>query len=133
MATTFNTNIEKQFIPYWNGMLHLVGRVDDDILIKRYDWDNILRECKTFERSYMNTKDYCESCPFGQMPDYLRERAKGWDCKELAQDNDIIYTYCVERRRRMILIRAGVAAGLLVMVFIAAYMFLYGRKTTPSP
>jgi len=108
--TVFNIGLDKQFVPFWNGLIHLIGVIKNDVITMRYDWYNIIRECETFEKDYLNTTGFCESCVFYEMPSYLKEvmtqaDAAGLsDCKEIAKDNDIIYTYCRERqqtRRRL--------------------------------
>lgn len=104
-GTTFNVDLDKQFIPFWNGLMHLIGVIKNDVITMRYDWDNIIEECEDFEKSYMTTDGFCESCVFYQMPAFLHQvmkdaRSQGIsDCKVIARDNDIIYTFCRQQQR----------------------------------
>lgn len=85
--------------------MHLIGVIKNNVITMRYDWYNIINECEIFEKNYLNTTGFCESCVFYEMPSYLKDVMKQaenvglTDCKEIAKDNDIIYTYCRERKR----------------------------------
>lgn len=104
-ATVFNVGIDKQFVPFWNGLMHLIGVIENHVITMRYDWYNIISECEEFESKYLNTKGFCESCVFYEMPSYLKQVMRKADedgvsdCKLIAKDNDIIYTYCMERQQ----------------------------------
>lgn len=103
--TTFNVGLNQQFVPFWNGLMHLIGVIKNDVITMRYDWYDVIKECETFEKNYLNTSGFCESCVFYEMPSYLNDVLKKaqmegiTDCKEIAKDNDIIYTFCMERQR----------------------------------
>lgn len=124
----FNTGLNKQFVPFWNGLMHLIGVIKDDVITMRYDWDNIIQECEEFEKNYLNTQGFCESCVFYEMPSYLdgvmrdADARGATDCKEIAKDNDIIYSYCVERRRTRWWLRAVMVVLLLVAVGLIAWL-----------
>lgn len=98
----FNVDLGNQFVPFWNGLIHLVGKVENGTVIRRTDWKNVIQECKEFEKNYLNSNGFCESCTFFGMPDFLEkkmEEAKAFglsDCKQIAKDNDYLYLYCVE-------------------------------------
>lgn len=121
--TAFNVGLDKQFIPFWNGLMHLIGVIKNHVITMRYDWYNIISECETFEKEYLNTSGFCESCVFYQMPSYLNEvldKAKQdglTDCKEIAKDNDIIYTFCIERKRTRRWLWVFIFIMLLFVVF----------------
>ena len=126
----FNVGLDKQFVPFWNGLIHLIGVVKNDVITMRYDWNQIIKECEQFEKEYLNTSGFCESCVFYKMPSYLKgvmrdaDAAGLSDCKVIAKDNDIIYTYCMERQRTrsrlrwlilfLILLTAGLVAWIVV-------------------
>jgi hypothetical protein len=97
----FNQDLGKQFVPFWNGLIHLVGKVENGTIIRRTDWENMIRECEDFEKNYMNSSAFCESCTFYTMPSFLQKKIDenpNVDCKMLAQDNDFLYSYCLEKR-----------------------------------
>ena len=100
----FNQDLGKQFVPFWNGLIHLVGRVEQGTILRRFDWNNIIQECENFERDYLNTSNFCESCLFSQIPSFLEtsleeaDKVGIQDCKKMAQDNDLIYLYCIEKK-----------------------------------
>lgn len=103
--TVFNVGLNQQFVPFWNGLMHLIGVIKNDVITMRYDWYDIISECEQFEKNYLNTSGFCESCVFYEMPAYLKgvmaeaDAAGLYDCKQIAKDNDIIYTFCRERKR----------------------------------
>lgn len=129
--TQFNTDIKRQFVPYWNGLLHLVGNVENGVIIRRYDWDNVIKECEEYEKNYLNTENFCESCLFYDIPSSVERiisdaHSRGiTDCKIIAQDNDIVFTYCQalqsKQNRPFYWISALV---LLVIVTVAAVFFI---------
>lgn len=106
MSSGFNVDLGKQFVPFWNGLIHLVGRVENGTIIRRYDWTDIIQECENFEKNYMNSTSFCESCTFYGMPSYLEkkmEEAKQagiTDCKTIAKDNDFLFLYCQEKMEK---------------------------------
>jgi len=131
--TAFNVDLEKQFVPYWNGLLHLVARVEDRNLVRRYDWDRVIRDCEAFESNYVNTENFCESCPFLQIPSFVREKTRGvWDCKKVAQDNDVVYIYWAERKRKILIVIISlctcVAVALCVVGGIYGYRYIQSKK-----
>lgn len=122
--TVFNVGLDKQFVPFWNGLMHLIGVIKNDVITMRYDWYNIIKECEEFETNYLNTSGFCESCVFYEMPSYLKgvmaqaEAAGLRDCKEIAKDNDIIYTYCRERQQTRQKLRLIILFLLLLIVLL---------------
>lgn len=132
IETTFNVGLNKQFVPFWNGLIHLIGVIKNDVITMRYDWYNINNECETFEKEYLNTNGFCESCVFYEMPSYLTgvladAHAKGiTDCKQIAKDNDIIYTFCRQRQRETRRLRLLIV--LLVLAIGAIIWFLRRSK-----
>ena len=134
--TQFNQDISTQFVPYWNGLLHVVGNIEDGVILRRYDWEGIMADCESFESTYLNTSGFCEQCPFSQIPNYVESVIATaasnniTDCKQIAQDNDVIYLYCLQKQRarssRIILILSIIAA-LCIFIFI---MFLYFKSKT---
>ena len=124
----FNVGLNKQFVPFWNGLMHLIGVVKNDVITMRYDWHNIIKECEQFEGKYLNTSGFCESCVFYEMPSYLEgvmrdaERRGATDCKEIARDNDIVYTFCRERQRTRWWLRAVVVVLVLVLGGLAWWL-----------
>jgi predicted nucleic acid-binding Zn ribbon protein len=122
--TVFNVGLDKQFVPFWNGLIHLIGVIKNDVITMRYDWYNIIRECEDFEKNYLNTSGFCESCVFYKMPSYLKgvmkqaEAAGLSDCKEIAKDNDILYTYCRERQRVRRKLRLFIFFLILLLVLL---------------
>lgn len=131
-VTVFNTDIAKQFVPYWNGLLHVVARVDPDtdgILIRRYDWDAMREECQQFQSDYLQSQDFCDHCAFSQIPAWLENQMAGstwiWDCKTIAQDNDILYTYCVQKQYRFYLL---LITGLFFLLFAWISWNYYRKK-----
>lgn len=135
--TTFNVGLNKQFVPFWNGLIHLIGVIKNDVITMRYDWYNIIRECETFEKEYLNTTGFCESCVFYEMPSFLKQvmrdaDAKGLtDCKQIAQDHDIIYTFCIERQQTRTRLRIFVLV-LLSMIGFIAWLIYRKMKLSPS-
>lgn len=133
-ATEFNVGLNKQFVPFWNGLIHLIGVIENDVITMRYDWYNIIKECETFEKEYLNTTGFCESCVFYEMPSYLKEVMQKaqedgiTDCKEIAKDNDIIYTFCVERKRTRR--RLWLVMGVLVALSIFFLVLIRKMKST---
>jgi hypothetical protein len=126
--TTFNTDIEKQFIPYWNGLLHLVARVDNENIVRRYDWDRIVRDCEDFEKRYMNTSGFCESCAFYTIPSYLDTKISPWrfhNCKRLAQDNDVLFLDCKEKQDRLIVIVVAIILVGLSLIIGGVLVWYY--------
>lgn len=127
--TTFNVGLNKQFVPFWNGLMHLIGIIKNDVITVRYDWYDIINECETFEKEYLNTEGFCESCIFYQMPSFLKEvmaqadAAGITDCKEIAKDNDIIYTFCRERQQTRRRLRFIIFLLLLVL-----FLFFFWDK-----
>lgn len=101
----FNKDLGKQFVPFWNGLIHLVGNIEKGTIIRRSDWSNIIQECEQFEKDFLNTSAFCESCTFYGMPSFLESRWKQAkeaginDCKKMAQDNDFLYLYCMEKEK----------------------------------
>lgn len=137
LETMFNLELEKQFVPFWNGLIHLIGVIKNDVITMRYDWYNIIRECETFEKDYLDTKGFCQTCVFYEMPSYLKGimsqagSAGLSDCKEIAKDNDIIYTYCRERqqtRRRLRWILFLLLSLLCVLIFGSRIRSLFINK-----
>lgn len=137
--TVFNAGLDKQFVPFWNGLMHLIGVIKNDVITMRYDWYNIIKECEEFEKNYLNTSGFCESCVFYEMPSYLKtvmtqaDAAGLSDCKEIAKDNDIIYTYCRERqqtRRKLRLIILLLLLLLLLLVFGSKIKMFFVRVRT---
>lgn len=134
--TRFNVNITKQWIPYWNGLLHVIGTLEDGVIVRRYDWDRVIADCEAFEAAYMNTSGFCESCVFSQIPPFLQSRLAqkpaSMDCKTFAQDNDIVYHYCIEQTEKythsisILAIVCAVVAGLCVLALIV-YLILFRR------
>lgn len=123
--TTFNVGLNKQFVPFWNGLMHLIGVIKNDVITMRYDWYNIIHECEVFEKEYLNTHGFCESCVFYEMPSFLKQvmrdaDAKGMtDCKQIAQDHDIIYTFCIERQQTKRRLRLLIFfLFLMIMIFV---------------
>lgn len=133
-ATVFNVDLNKQFVPFWNGLIHLIGVIHNDVITMRYDWYDIIHECENFEKNYLNTSGFCESCVFYEMPSYLKEvmnqaKATGLsDCKEIAKDNDIIYTYCRQRQRESRFLWTIVF--LVVIFFILVFSWKYIKLGT---
>lgn len=129
--TTFNVGLNQQFVPFWNGLMHLIGVVKDHVITMRYDWYNIIKECEIFEKEYLNTSGFCESCVFNEMPSYLNGvLQQAWkdgitDCKEIARDNDIIYTFCVERKRT----RRVLWAFIFFLLFLIIGFFYWSTLT----
>lgn len=127
--TVFNIGLNKQFVPFWNGLMHLIGVIKNDVITMRYDWYNIIRECETFEKEYLNTNGFCESCVFYEMPSFLNETLKNaqtqgfTDCKLIAKDNDIIYTFCIERQRTRRRLRFLIFCLLFILVLIGVRLF----------
>lgn len=127
--TVFNVGLDKQFVPFWNGLIHLIGVIKNDVITMRYDWYNIIKECEEFEKDYLNTSGFCESCVFYEMPSYLKgvmdqaEAAGLSNCKEIAKDNDIIYTYCRERQQTRRKLRLIILFLLLLIVLL-----IFGSK-----
>lgn len=137
--TVFNVGLDKQFVPFWNGLIHLIGVIKNDVITMRYDWYNIIKECEEFEKDYLNTSGFCESCIFYEMPSYLKgvmaqaDAAGLSDCKEIAKDNDIIYTFCRERqqeRRKLRLILLLLLLLLLLLVFGSKIRVLFVKLRT---
>lgn len=137
--TVFNVGLDKQFVPFWNGLIHLIGVIKNDVITMRYDWYNIIKECEEFEKDYLNTSGFCESCVFYEMPSYLKgvmaqaDAAGLSDCKEIAKDNDIIYTFCRERqqeRRKLRLILLLLLLLLLLLVFGSKIRVLFVKLRT---
>jgi hypothetical protein len=132
--TVFNVGLNKQFVPFWNGLMHLIGVIQNDVITMRYDWHNIIHECEDFEKNYLNTNGFCESCVFYEMPSYLdlvmenAQKAGATDCKEIAKDNDIVYTFCAERQRTRWRLRLVIGVLLLL---VAAFLF-WAWKQQPS-
>jgi hypothetical protein len=124
--TRFNVDIPKQWIPYWNGLLHVIGNVENGVIIRRYDWDKIIQDCEQFEAKYMNTNGFCESCIFYDMPAFLQERLRqkppGMDCKMFAQDNDILFHYCMEKTQKT----AHVLRPITFAVYIIITLLIIG-------
>lgn len=126
--TTFNVGLNKQFVPFWNGLMHLIGVIKNDVITVRYDWYNIINECELFEKNYLNTSGFCESCIFYEMPSFLKETLKNYesqgitDCKVIAQDNDIIYTFCRERQRTRRKLR------LFILFLVIVILLLIGLR-----
>ena len=151
--TTFNVGLDKQFVPFWNGLMHLIGTIKNHVITMRYDWYNIIKECEDFEKNYLNTSGFCESCVFYEMPSYLKgvmaqaDAAGLTDCKEIAKDHDIIYTFCRERqqtRRRLRLVLLFLLLLLGILVFgsqikeflskiLNAFMIKLKSLTTKQP
>jgi hypothetical protein len=127
--TVFNVGLDKQFVPFWNGLIHLIGVIKNDVITMRYDWYNIIKECEEFEKDYLNTSGFCESCVFYEMPSYLKgvmaqaDAAGLSNCKEIAKDNDIIYTYCRERQQTRRKLRLIILFLLLLIVLL-----IFGSK-----
>lgn len=127
--TVFNIGLNKQFVPFWNGLMHLIGTIKNDVITMRYDWYNIIAECETFEKEYLNTSGFCESCVFYEMPDFLNKTLQNaesqgiTDCKVIAQDNDIIYTFCRERQRTRLRLRLLLVGLVLLFVFLLVRLF----------
>ena len=135
--TQFNEGISTQFVPYWNGLLHVVGNIENGVILRRYDWDGIIADCESFEATYLNTSGFCEQCPFSQIPNFLEgvmataASNNITDCKQIAQDNDIIYLYCMKKYRarsfKIIVILSIVISLCLLAIFL---YFRYGRLKT---
>lgn len=127
--TVFNVGLNKQFVPFWNGLMHLIGTIKNDVITMRYDWYNIIHECETFEKNYLNTNGFCESCVFYEMPSFLKETLQTadsqgiTDCKVIAQDNDIIYTFCRERQRTRRRMRLLILFLLFVIILLGLRLF----------
>ncbi len=137
--TVFNVGLDKQFVPFWNGLIHLIGVIKNDVITMRYDWYNVIKECEEFEKDYLNTTGFCESCVFYEMPSYLKgvmdqaDAAGLSDCKQIAKDNDIIYTYCRERqhtRRRLRLILLFLLLLILLLMFGSKIKILFVKLRT---
>lgn len=137
--TVFNVGLDKQFVPFWNGLIHLIGVIKNDVITMRYDWYNVIKECEEFEKDYLNTTGFCESCVFYEMPSYLKgvmdqaDAAGLSDCKQIAKDNDIIYTYCRERqqtRRRLRLILLFLLLLILLLMFGSNIKILFVKLRT---
>ena len=137
--TVFNVGLDKQFVPFWNGLIHLIGVIKNDVITMRYDWYNVIKECEEFEKDYLNTTGFCESCVFYEMPSYLKgvmdqaDAAGLSDCKQIAKDNDIIYTYCRERqqtRRRLRLILLFLLLLILLLMFGSKIKILFIKLRT---
>jgi hypothetical protein len=137
--TVFNVGLDKQFVPFWNGLIHLIGVIKNDVITMRYDWYNVIKECEEFEKDYLNTTGFCETCVFYEMPSYLKgvmdqaDAAGLSDCKQIAKDNDIIYTYCRERqqtRRRLRLILLFLFLLILLLVFGSKIKILFVKLRT---
>lgn len=134
--TEFNKDISRQFVPYWNGLLHLVADLENGVLVRRYDWDNIIRECEQYEHDYLNTENFCEACIFYDIPRKLestlqRAHEQGiYDCKQIAQDNDIVYTYCIEKQqqKRLFVMWIVLMIGLIV---VAGFLLYRSNATQP--
>lgn len=129
--TEFNKEISKQFVPYWNGLLHLVANVEDGVIVRRYDWNNVIHDCEKFEQEYLNTENFCESCLFYNIPSDVEEivtkaNLQGiYDCKQIAQDNDIVYTYCIQRKKKS---RTNIlVVALIVSLIVLGGVFVYFR------
>lgn len=128
----FNTGLNQQFVPFWNGLMHLIGVIKDDVITMRYDWHKIIKECEQFERDYLNTRGFCESCVFYEMPSFLNgvmrdaEKRGLSDCKEIARDNDIIFSFCRERQRTRRRLRA--VALVLVLILLGLVWWLRRQK-----
>lgn len=135
--TAFNVGLDKQFIPFWNGLMHLIGVIKNHVITMRYDWYNIISECETFEKEYLNTSGFCESCVFYQMPSYLNEVLDKaaqdglTDCKEIAKDNDIIYTFCIERKRTRRWLRFIIFI-MLFFVFVVVFLTWYNHRNSTA-
>lgn len=133
-ATVFNVGLAKQFVPFWNGLMHLIGSIENHVITMRYDWYNIIRECEEFESKYLNTSGFCESCVFYEMPSYLNEvmrqaESEGQtDCKLIAKDNDIIYTYCSERQRTRRRLRWTAFALVLIIIVLIVWIMRSRKK-----
>lgn len=137
--TQFNVDISKQFVPYWNGLLHLVGNVKNGVIIRRYDWDDVIQECEKFEKDYMVTENFCETCGFYDIPlsvDRIIRDANSrgvYDCKMIAEDNDIVYTVCIKRyRARRNLIIGLVILFLLLVAIIAGVVYIVRKRQQPQ-
>ena len=136
--TQFNQDISTQFVPYWNGLLHVVGNIEDGVILRRYDWEGIMADCESFESTYLNTSGFCEQCPFSQIPNYVEGVIAAaasnniTDCKQIAQDNDVIYLYCLQKQRAgsswIILILSIIAALVIIIVII----FFYFKSKTAN-
>lgn len=127
--TQFNTNITTQWIPYWNGMLHLIGDVNKDHMIERtYDWDRVEKDCRTYAQNYLKDPDYCDRCAFSEIPPFLASKMESFslfhDCKEIAGDNDILYTYCHRRQRMWRTIVFSMSAIVMLALLIWFVFFL---------
>lgn len=144
LETVFNVGLDKQFVPFWNGLIHLIGKIQNNVITMRYDWYNIIRECEIFEKNYLNISGFCEKCVFYEMPSYLKgvmdqAEADGlYDCKEIAKDNDIIYTFCRERqqtKRRLRWIIVSLMVFLCMLVFGPSIWrtLISKMKTNPTP
>lgn len=129
--TIFNVGLDKQFVPFWNGLMHLIGVIKNDVITMRYDWYNIINECEQFETNYLNTSGFCESCIFYEMPSYLKgvmaeaDAAGLHDCKQIAKDNDIIYTFCRERKRTRTKLRILLLLLLVLLFVIVFWSFIF--------
>jgi len=132
--TQFNQDISSQFVPYWNGLLHVVGNIENGVILRRYDWNGIIADCESFESTYLNTSGFCEQCPFSQIPNYVEGVIAAaasnniTDCKQIAQDNDIIYLYCIQKQRARsswIILILSIIAALGIFIFI---MILYFKS-----
>jgi len=134
--TGFNANIRHQWIPYWNGLLHLAANINKNNMIERnYDWEEINRRCKEYSDDYLDDPTFCEDCAFSEIPGYLKNkmteaRRSGFgiwsNCKTIAGDNDIIYVYCNQRqwfwRKLLIWIFAVIVFVILVwLVFVVRW------------
>lgn len=139
--TQFNTDIITEWIPYWNGLLHLIGDVNPDthMIERTYDWDRVQRDCRTYAQNYLNDPTYCDRCAFSMIPSFLAARMQAarrsgfhfWqDCKQMAEDNDILYAYCRSRQKRwrLVLLFVLSAVGLVVVIWFVFYLRIW-----PSP
>jgi len=120
-TTIFNKDLDKQWIPFWNGMIHLVGEVQDGVITRRHDWEQIMVECQQFEHDFLTNNSYCESLPIGSISSYLEDRTMavglGSDCKFIAQDFDLLYFYCQRKKFRL---------WTMVVVFLVMLILVVG-------
>lgn len=131
--TKFNVDISRQWIPYWNGLLHLIGDVEEGVVIRRYDWDKMVEECNDFQTKYLNTGDFCNQCLFATIPEYLRQRMAqkppDMSCKAFAQDNDILYIYCRDQlestRSLEIWAIVLICTAIILVLGMMCYYFLF--------
>lgn len=127
--TVFNVGLDKQFVPFWNGLIHLIGVIQNDVITMRHDWYDIIDECENFEKNYLNTSGFCESCVFYEMPSYLKgvmaqaDAAGLTDCKEIAKDNDIIYSFCRERQQTRRKLR-----WIILLLFLLIILLILGSR-----